>query len=72
MHISFLVCKFSVSALKKTENNVEAALSDEEGRAVDFENDTEHAKLEDKEYRVSHSAVEKPISVKNSAKRYVI
>lgn len=53
--------KFSVSALKKTENNVEAALSDEEGRAVDFENDTEHAKLEDKEYRVSHSAVEKPI-----------
>lgn len=53
--------KFSVSALKKTENNVEAALSDEEGRAVDFENDTEHAKLEDKEYRASHSAIEKPI-----------
>ena len=53
--------KFSVSALKKTENNAEAALSDEEGRAVDFENDTEHAKLEDKEYRVSHGAVEKPI-----------
>lgn len=53
--------KFSVSALKKTENNAETELSDEEGRAVDFENDTEHAKLEDKEYRVSHGAVEKPI-----------